>query len=72
MKALGRVLTFQSSQRWWIGVPFFVALVSLVYLMWATWLSVIQPYDGIVFHPTGLVSEIVEGTPTAQILLVGD
>jgi PAS domain S-box-containing protein len=73
MKALGRALTIQSSHRWWISVPFVFALVSLVYLLWATWLVVIQPFDGILsFHPTGLVSEIDLNSPTAAVIQSGD
>ena len=72
MKALGRALTLQSSHRWWISVPFVFALFTLGYLIWATWLVVIQPYDGLDLHPTGLVSEIDMNSPTAAIIQAGD
>ena len=72
MKALGRALTLQSSHRWWISVPFVFALFTLGYLIWATWLVVIQPYDGLDLHPTGLVSEIDVNSPTAAIIQAGD
>ncbi len=49
------------------------ALASLVYLIWAAWLGVIHPYDGITsFHATGLIGEVDLNSPTAKVIWPGD
>lgn len=63
----------KTSQRWWISLPFLLALVVLVFLGWSTSLALVYPYDGIPFlDPTGLIREIDFLGPAFDILQEGD
>ena len=61
------------SQRWWISFPFLIALAVFVFLVWSVFEVFAYPYDGLLtIDPTGLIKEIDDQGPTAEILSVGD
>jgi PAS domain S-box-containing protein len=62
-----------TSQRWWISIPFLFALVVLIFAAWSVSLALNYPYDGIAnFSPTGLIKEINPSSPAAAELQEGD
>ena len=73
MNSLAHTLTTHNSRRWWISFPYFLALITVFYTLWAAWIVANYPYDGIHgFHPTGLVSEIDPNYPPENTLQQGD
>ena len=61
------------SQRWWISLPFLIALAVLVFLGWSASQGVAYPHDGInMMDPTGIIRELDPSGPTDELLQVGD
>ncbi|MGD9091920.1 MAG: ATP-binding protein [Anaerolineales bacterium] len=61
------------SQRWWISLPFLIALAVLVFLGWSVSRGLAYPYDGISgLNTTGVIMELDSPGPTSDILKVGD
>lgn len=61
------------SHRWWISLPFMVALGVLVFLAWSASQELAYPYDGILMlDPKGIIKELDSSGPTNSILREGD
>jgi two-component system phosphate regulon sensor histidine kinase PhoR len=53
------VETLLTSQRWWRGIPFILALISLIIIGWSAYLILNYPHDGILsLSPTGVIREL--------------
>ena len=73
MSELTQILTRYYSRRWWISLPFIIALVVLGFIFWTGFRVVTYPHDGIGdIHPTGLISELDADGPAAGLLQVDD
>jgi PAS domain S-box-containing protein len=63
MKAHWPPLTLGTSRRWLISLPFMIALVTLVFLAWCTFKSLVYVDDGINIYSNGQVSDIYPDSP---------
>ncbi|HLE50616.1 MAG TPA: ATP-binding protein [Anaerolineales bacterium] len=61
------------SRRWWVSIPFILALAALFLMVWSGILALTYPHDGILtFGPTGLISELDSFGREHNKLLDGD
>lgn len=73
MQYFKRPSTVNTSQRWWISLPFAIALLSLGFSVWASTRVVVYPYDGIPgLDSRGYVGEIDPTGPSYGQLKEGD
>ncbi len=73
MSEISQVLTRYSSRRWWISLPFIIALLVLGFILWTGFRVVTYPHDGIGdIHPTGSIRELDADGPAADILQIDD
>jgi PAS domain S-box-containing protein len=73
MSEITQVLTRYSSRRWWISLPFIIALLVLGSILWAGFRVITYPHDGIGdIHPTGLIGELDADGPAAGLLQIDD
>jgi PAS domain S-box-containing protein len=62
-----------TSQRWWRGFPFILALISLIFLGWSAYAVLTYPQDGILsLSTTGLIRELDSFGREINQLKVGD
>ncbi len=63
-----------SSKRWWVSIPFVVAVGVLILLIWTGYGASNYPNDGIrsIHQPTGRVDEIYPNGPSSNLLEDGD
>jgi two-component system phosphate regulon sensor histidine kinase PhoR len=62
-----------TSQRWWRGFPFFLALISLIFIGWSAYLQFTYPSDGVLNSNTnGLITELDSFGREINQLRVGD
>lgn len=62
-----------SSQRWWKGFPFILALISLAFIGWSAYLQYSYPHDGIISaNSAGLIRELDSFGRVTNQLNVGD
>jgi two-component system NtrC family sensor kinase len=68
-----KTIEMKVSQRWWISLPFLIALAVLIFLGWSVLHELAYPYDGIlILDPTGIVQELDPSGPTYGQLDEGD
>ena len=73
MRSLRRSLAMNVFQRWRTSIPFLLALGTLLYILWAAWLGINSPFDGITsIDRNGLIDELDPRYPNAQILQPND
>ena len=73
MSEITQVLTRYSSRRWWISLPFIIALLVLGFILWTGFKVITYPHDGIGdIHPTGLIGELDADGPAAGLLQIDD
>jgi len=66
-------LEFHLYRRWWLSLPFILALVVLAFIGAVAIRALPNPHDGISnLHPSGVVGEIEASGPTNDKLKVGD
>src|SRR3972149_9853131 len=59
--------------RWWISLPFILALLTIGFLGWSVSKTLTLPHDGIrSISSTGLIIELEPAGPAAGYLQVGD
>ena len=62
-----------TSQRWWRGFPFILALISLAFIGWSAYLQYSYPHDGIISaNSAGLIRELDSFGRVTNQLNVGD
>ena len=62
-----------TSQRWWRGFPFILALLSLIFIGWSAYAVFTYPHDGILsLSTTGMIREIDSFGREVNQLQVGD
>lgn len=60
-------------RRWWLTLPFSIALATLLFLLWGGWLALTYPYEGIIdLSATGLVRKVEAGGPAEGKIFEGD
>ena len=73
MRSLRRSLAMNVFQRWRTSIPFVLALGTLLYIIWAVWLGITSPFDGIAsIDRNGLIGELDPRYQNAQVLQVND
>ncbi len=73
MSAVPQILEKYTSRRWWVSIPFIIALAVLGFILWIAMRVIIYPHDGIVdIHPTGRIGALDPSGPTADKLQVDD
>ncbi len=62
-----------TSQRWWRGFPFILALISLAFIGWSAYLQYSYPHDGVISaNSAGLIRELDSFGRVTNQLNVGD
>jgi two-component system phosphate regulon sensor histidine kinase PhoR len=62
-----------TSQRWWRGFPFILALISVIIIGWSAYSVLTYPHDGILsLSPTGEIRELDPFGRDVNHLAVGD
>lgn len=62
-----------TTQRWWRGFPFILALISLIFIGWSAYSVLTYPHDGILsLNPTGEIRELNTFARENNQLRVGD
>ncbi len=60
-------------RRWWLTLPFLIALMAFLFLIWGVWLALTYPYDGISdLSATGVVRRVEVGGPAEGKIFEGD
>ena len=62
-----------ASRRWWISIPFILALAVLIFISWSASYLFVYPHDGIVHvSPTGQITELDATGENKNLLQLGD
>jgi len=73
MSAVTQILEKYTSYRWWVSIPFIIALAVLGFILWNAMRVIIYPHDGIVeTHPTGRIEALDPSGPSVDKLQVND
>jgi len=73
MEAVPQILEKYTSRRWWVSIPFIIALAVLSFILWNTMRVIVYPHDGLVdVHPTGRIGGVDPSGPAADKLQVDD
>jgi hypothetical protein len=73
MSAVPQILEKFTSRRWWVSIPFIIALAILVFILWNAMRVIVYPHDGIVdVHPTGRIGTLDPSGPAVDKLQVDD
>ena len=73
MSAFTQILEKYTARRWWVSIPFIIALAVLGFILWNAMRVIIYPHDGIVdVHPTGRIGALDLSGPSADKLQVDD